>query len=247
MRLRQRPAGAASKNGHTPEGALTGRAAGSCVAFMDTTTSTITQDGRTLGPMYRLFGRVVCRLMGWTPVGGLPEPKRAIFIASPHTSNWDGFIMQAVAWALGVRLSWITKHTLFRFPFRRFLKAVGAVPVVRSKRSDTVSQIAQQITDSDGMYLAIAPSGTRAHREHWRSGFYHMALAANVPVICGFLDFKRRRGGCGPVINLTGDRKADMDKIRAFYNGIEGRHPELHTPVELRDESPLETEASQAS
>lgn len=214
---------------------------------MDTSTSTITKDGRTLGAFHRFLGRVVCRLMGWTPVGGLPAPKRAIFIASPHTSNWDGFIMQAIAWALGVRLSWITKHTLFKWPFRRFLKAVGAVPVDRSKRSDTVGQVAKQIQDSDGMYLAIAPSGTRAKRDHWKSGFYHMARAANVPIICGFLDFKRKRGGCGPVIHLTGDRKADMDQIRAFYKGIDGKHPELHTPVKLRDESPLEAEASRAS
>lgn len=213
---------------------------------MDTSTSNITQDGRTVGSIRRLTGRVVCRLMGWTPVGGLPAPKRAIFIASPHTSNWDGFIMQAVAWALGVRLSWMTKHTLFKWPFRRFLRAVGAVPVDRTKRSDTVGQIARQITESDGMYLAIAPAGTRARRDFWKSGFYHMAHAAGVPVVCGFLDFKRRRGGCGPVIELTGDRKADMDRIRAFYDGIEGRHPELHTPVLLRDESPLEPKASAA-
>ncbi|MEC8422182.1 MAG: lysophospholipid acyltransferase family protein [Myxococcota bacterium] len=218
-----------------------------CVEDMDTTTSTIPQDGRTLGAPYRIFGRMVCRVLGWTPVGGLPEPNRAIFIASPHTSNWDGFIMQAVAWSLGVRLSWVTKHSLFKWPFRRALRALGAVPVDRSRRSDTVGQIARQITESEGMYLAIAPSGTRSRREHWKSGFYHMARAANVPVICGFLDFKRKRGGCGPVIHLTGDRSADMDKIRAFYNGIEGRHPELHTPVRLREESTEGSEASQAS
>ena len=213
---------------------------------MDTTSSTITQDGRTVGSLRRLIGRVTCRLMGWTPVGGVPTPKRAIFIASPHTSNWDGFIMQAVAWAIGVRLSWMTKHTLFKWPFRRFLRAVGAVPVDRTQRSDTVGQIARQMRASEGMYLAIAPAGTRARRDFWRSGFYHMARAAEVPVVCGFLDFKRKRGGCGPVIELTGDRKADMDRIRAFYDGIEGKHPALQTPVRLQDESPMEATATAA-
>ena len=206
---------------------------------MDTSTSNITQDGRTVGSIRRLTGRII-----WWWAGPRLCSKRAI-IASPHTPTGTVH-MQAVAWALGVRLSWMTKHTLFKWPFRRFLRAVGAVPVDRTKRSDTVGQIARQITESDGMYLAIAPAGTRARRDFWKSGFYHMAHAAGVPVVCGFLDFKRRRGGCGPVIELTGDRKADMDRIRAFYDGIEGRHPELHTPVLLRDESPLEPKASAA-
>ncbi|MFN3199569.1 MAG: lysophospholipid acyltransferase family protein [Bradymonadia bacterium] len=214
---------------------------------MSKTTSTVTKDGRTLSRFHRFLGRLVCRMMGWTVIGGLPEPKRAIFIASPHTSNWDGFIMLAVSWALGVRLSWMAKHTLLKWPFRGFLMSLGAVPVDRSKNTDTVGLVAQQMQASDGMYLAIAPSGSRSKREHWKSGFYHMALAAGVPVICGFLDYKRKRGGCGPVIYLTGDRKADMEQIRAFYADIEGKFPEKHTPVMLRDESPVEDEASRAS
>lgn len=226
---------------------LTGTPAMRSVSHMDTKSSIIAQDGRSLGPIRRTCGRLVCRVMGWTPVGGLPEPERAIFIASPHTSNWDGFIMQAVAWAMGIRLSWMTKHTLFKWPFRRFLRAVGAVPVDRSRRGDTVTLVAEQVRNSNGMYLAIAPSGTRSRREHWKSGFYHIARAADVPLICGFLDFKRKRGGCGPVIYTTGDIAADMAKIRAFYQGIEGKHPSLHTPVRLREEPKLSDEASQAS
>jgi 1-acyl-sn-glycerol-3-phosphate acyltransferase len=211
----------------------------------DVVRSQIRNTGRTLGPVYQFIGRWTCWFMGWTPVGGLPSPEKAIFIASPHTSNWDGFIMQAVAWSLGVRLSWMTKHTLFKWPFRRFLRWAGAVPVDRRKSTDTVGQIADQFAAVDGMYMAVAPSGTRARRDFWKSGFYHMARRANVPVICGFLDYRTKRGGCGPVIHLTGDQRADMDRIRAFYDGIEGRHPDQHTPVRLREER--DEAASQAS
>lgn len=198
--------------------------------------SVIRHDGRQLGTAYRLFGRLTCAIMGWTPVGSLPDARKAIFIASPHTSNWDGFIMQACAWSLGVRLSWMTKHSLFRWPFRGFLRWVGAVPVDRRKATDTVQQIADQFLATDEMYLAIAPSGTRSRRETWRSGFYHMALAADVPIICGFLDYRSKRGGVGALIEPTGDVTVDMDRIRAAYAGIQGKHGALHTPIRLRAE-----------
>jgi 1-acyl-sn-glycerol-3-phosphate acyltransferase len=198
--------------------------------------STIRDEGRRLGTPYRLFGRLVCAIMGWTPVGSLPEARKAIFIASPHTSNWDGFIMLACAWSLGVRLSWMTKHSLFKWPFHGFLRSVGAVPVNRSKATDTVQQIADQFKATDEMYLAIAPSGTRSRREMWRSGFYHMALAADIPIICGFLDYRSKRGGVGALIEPTGDVTVDMDRIRAAYAGIQGKHAALHTPIRLRAE-----------
>jgi len=205
--------------------------------------SRIRRTGAHVGPGTRLFARLVAKISGWRIDGEFPDVKKAIFIASPHTSNWDGFFMLMCAWHMGVRLSWITKHTMFRFPIGWFIRWAGGVPVDRRANHNTVDQIADQFSEADELYLAVAPSGTRARRGHWKSGFYHMSRAAKVPLILGYLDYKNKRGGCGPVIHPTGDIPADMDRIRAFYSDIEGAHPELHTRVRLPAEDRIEAQA----
>lgn len=203
------------------------------------THSTIRRTGARLPRLLRVIGRAVAASSGWTVQGEFPDVQKAIFVASPHTSNWDGFFLLMCSWHMGVRLSWITKHTMFKWPMGWFIRLLGGVPVDRRSRHDTVRQIADQFAAADALYLAIAPSGTRAKTDYWKSGFYHMALEANVPLILAFVDYARKVGGCGPVIHLTGDVTADMDRIRSFYEGIEGRHPELHTRIRLRQEDEL--------
>lgn len=193
-----------------------------------------------------LLGRFLCWCMGWKPIGDYPTIPKALFLASPHTSLWDGIIMVSIAWAMGVRLSWITKKETVRFPFRRLVLFFGAVPVDRDKRSDTVAQIAEQFQQRDGMYLAIAPAGTRKKRDYWKSGFYHMARQANVPIICGFLDYRRKEGGIRDVVVLTGDVNADMDRIRSVYDGIEACYPPLMTRIRLRSEDASESPDAKA-
>jgi len=85
--------------------------------------------------------------------------------------------------------------------------------------------------------LAVSPEGTRARCDHWRSGFYHIARQARVPVATGFLDYANRRCGMGPLIELTGDVSADMDRIRSFYEPLRGKYPELQGPIRLREEA----------
>lgn len=186
-----------------------------------------------------LIGRIALRVFGWR-LGEVPPPgiPRAVMIAAPHSSNWDMPYMLLVAWAMNVRISWVGKESLFRWwPLARFFAFLGGAPVIRSEARDQVSQIAQRIRDADAICLAISPPGTRARRDHWRSGFYHIALQADVPMFTGYLDFARKVGGIGPVIHPTGHVAEDMDQIRAFYDGIAPLYPELKTPVRLRDES----------
>jgi len=190
------------------------------------------------------FGKLLCRLLGWKAVGEFPAMPKAMFIASPHTSLWDGIIMVTIAWAIGVRLSWITKKETLSFPFKRLVTFFGAVPVDRDKRSDTVAQITEQFKVCDGMYLAIAPAGTRKKRDYWKSGFYHMARQADVPLICGFLDYKRKEGGIRAIIHPTGDVHVDMDRVREVYAGIEGKYPPLMTRIRLRLEDADEVPAT---
>jgi 1-acyl-sn-glycerol-3-phosphate acyltransferase len=178
-------------------------------------------------------------LVRWEPVRPRLVPRRALFLAAPHTSNWDAFYMLLSAYALGLRVSWVGKKSLFKSPlFGWFLARLGGIAIDRSGGQDTVAAIAAIFDARDSVYLGIAPSGTRRLRDYWKSGFYHIAQAADVPVICGFLDYANRRGGAGPTIEITGDLAADMDEIRAFYATVTGRRPENTSPVRLRSEEP---------
>jgi 1-acyl-sn-glycerol-3-phosphate acyltransferase len=174
--------------------------------------------------------------VGWRLEGELPPEAKAVVIAAPHTSWWDAVLMLAVAWSLRIRLSWMVKSGAFRWPFRRVLRWLGAVPVVRHQRRDTVEQLAARFERSATLYLAIAPAGTRAHSDHWKSGFYNIAHRAGVPIIPSFLDYGRRIGGVGPSLRPSGDRCADMDVLRAFYGPIVGLRPAQKSEVRLRDE-----------
>ncbi|MFT7623250.1 MAG: 1-acyl-sn-glycerol-3-phosphate acyltransferase [Myxococcota bacterium] len=188
-------------------------------------------------------GRIILGTVGWKAVGELPDDcPRAVFIAAPHTSNWDLVLMLACAFVLGVPLSWVGKHSMFEVPLLgRFLLALRGVPVIRHKGLNQVDQMSAAITGSERMYLALAPSGTRGKKDHWKSGFYHVAIAANVPIICGHLDYKTKSGGIGPIIAPSGDIKADMEKFRAFYGPLEGKKNENKTDIRLRDEVPEAT------
>jgi len=185
--------------------------------------------------------RLCLRLVGWRVVGALPPIPRFVIVAAPHTSNWDLPLMLVAAWALGARIHWLGKHTLFAGPFGRLFRRLGGVPVDRRAPGGTVAQAVAEFARRDELRLAVSPEGSRDRRDHWRSGFYHIARRARVPLAPGFIDYGTRRCGLGPLITLTGDVGADMEVVRAFYSGLKGKYPELQGPVRLREE----TEAAQ--
>ncbi|MCA9683684.1 MAG: lysophospholipid acyltransferase family protein [Myxococcales bacterium] len=188
----------------------------------------------------RFLGKTYVRLIGWEWQGERPTVPKYVLIAAPHTSNWDLFHMLAFGWIFDIPVSWMGKHTLFRGPGKFIFKALGGVPVDRRAPQGLVTQVANEFARRDRMVLAVPPEGTRAYRDYWKSGFYYIALEAKVPILMGFLDFGGKRGGYGPLLYPTGDVRADMDKIRAFYADKSGRHPELFGPVRLRVEDDLE-------
>jgi 1-acyl-sn-glycerol-3-phosphate acyltransferase len=198
--------------------------------------STIKHGGPTSGIVQYWIGRIWVTLTGWQVVGDLPQQRRVVMIAAPHTSNWDAVVMVAAAWVFRLRLNWIGKKTLFRGLIGVFLRSVGGLPIDRSKPGGQVVQVADLIERSDRMYLAIAPAGTRSKRPHWRSGFYHIALAAGVPIVLGFIDWGSHRVGVGEVFEPSGDLTADIDHIRAFYDGMKGKDPSQQTPILLKEE-----------
>jgi 1-acyl-sn-glycerol-3-phosphate acyltransferase len=183
------------------------------------------------------LGRSFLRAFGWKTIGGPPEgcPKY-VLVAAPHTSNWDFPFTLATFWKFGVKLHWIGKHTLFSWPFGGLLRALGGIAVDRRSAHNMVGALAERFAAEEQLVVAVAVEGSRKRHEHWKSGFYHIARAANVPVVLGSLDFAKKEATLGPAIHLTGDTKADMDRIRAFYVGKVGKNPAWFGPVRLKDE-----------
>jgi 1-acyl-sn-glycerol-3-phosphate acyltransferase len=192
--------------------------------------------GPVCGWLPALIGKLVLFVSGWKTEGAPPDLSRAIFIAAPHTTNWDLVYMLAVAWGLRIRLSWMGKHTLFEGPFGWFMRAIGGLPVDRRSRNNLVQQVAEHVHRLERVYLAVAPEGTRKFTDHWKTGFYHMAVASGVPIVCGYLDYRRKAGGIGPVLFPTGDIQADMERLRRIYAPIHGLIPEFQGPVRLKDD-----------
>lgn len=192
-------------------------------------------EGPRASRLLYMIGRVWVRVYGWKVEGQVPG-RRAVLIAHPHTSNWDLPHMIAVSGVLGTWASWLGKDSLFRPPFGWFIKALGGIPVDRSAPRGQVGEAIARIQESDRILLVVPPSGTRSRRDSWRSGFYWIAVGAQVPIACGYLDYGRKRAGIGLAFVPTGDIKADMDRIRAFYEGMTGAYPEETTRIYLSAE-----------
>ncbi|MEO0501297.1 MAG: lysophospholipid acyltransferase family protein [Pseudomonadota bacterium] len=168
---------------------------------------------------------------GWTVTQDAPLPPRCVLIAVPHTSNWDFPNVMALTDQLGVRIHFMAKVSLFRPPFGRFMRQMGGVPVDRAAAGDMVNQMTDEFARRDEFVLTIAAEGTRRAVDRWRSGFYRIAMAAEVPIVCGYMDYGRRRAGLGPVIHPTGDYDADMTVAHRFYQDMKGRHPDGYRPI----------------
>jgi 1-acyl-sn-glycerol-3-phosphate acyltransferase len=188
-------------------------------------------------PLRKLLARVFLRLTGWAPEGARPAPRRYVLIAAPHTSNWDLAYLLALAETFDVRVSWLGKHSLFRPPLGWLMRRVGGIPVVRERRGNLVAEAARRFAELDDLALVVPAEGTRAYVPHWRSGFYHIARGAEVPIVLGFLDYARRRGGFGPALLPTGDVRRDMDEIREFYADKVGKYPDRFGEVRLKEET----------
>lgn len=176
------------------------------------------------------------KLTGWRVDEPPPDVKKCVVIAAPHTSLWDGLWMVSAAWWWGWRISWLVKNDLVKGPTGKLLRKTGAVPVDRSAPRGLVDQLVDKFEEHDQLFLVIPPEGTRSKRDYWKSGFYHVALQANVPICLTYLDYKEKKAGLGPCFYLTGDVGADMDRIRAFYEKYQGRHPHKFTAPRLRSE-----------
>lgn len=160
---------------------------------------------------------VLYRWRGWRIEGRRPDVDKFILVGAPHTSNWDFIFFLGATHELGIRPSFVGKSTLFKWPATSFMLDMGGIPVDRNKRANYVEQVAQAFADHDDLALVIAPEGSRTFKGSWKSGFYHIAMAAGVPIVPAWVNNETMRGGLGEPIMPTGDYQADLAKIAAFY------------------------------
>lgn len=187
------------------------------------------------------IGRTGLRLAGWQVKGSAPQTPRYVLVAAPHTSNWDFVLLLAAGMALGIRPHWVGKHTLFRPPFGALARALRGIPVDRRASSNMVAQLAAQFARRERLVLTMPPEGTRGRAPYWKSGFYRVSLAAGVPMVLSYVDFTTKTAAIGPLLMPTGDLRADMDVVRSFYEGRQGRHPERQGPIRLEAEDEIDT------
>ena len=177
----------------------------------------------------RMFKRAIAfwyDRKGWSEERMIPIERKFVVIAAPHTSNWDFLYFLGLAGKLDLPLSFMGKKSLFRWPFAGLMKDLGGIPVDRTKSVNMVDQMIAEFNARDTFMLTIAPEGTRGKVREWKTGFYHIAIGAGVPLVCGLMDYKKKRGGLGPAIWPTGNYEKDMAKVSEYYRQCTPRHPE---------------------
>lgn len=166
------------------------------------------------------------RLNGWKAIAERPIPKKAVIIAAPHTSNWDFVYYIGLTRELGIETSFMAKRQLFRWPLGNFMRQMGGVEVNREAGGNYVQSMIDEFNRRDEFLLTIAPEGTRKSVGQWKTGFYHIALGAKVPLIIGMMDYAKKTGGLGVAFMPTGDYAADMARVEEFYRSTTPKHPD---------------------
>ena len=183
--------------------------------------------------MLKKIAQLVLSALGWQLDARLPREKKFVIIGAFHTSNWDFPLGILGMWALGLKASWVGKHTLFRGPLGPIFKRMGGIPVDRSVRTGFIQRVAETYNTRDQMALTIAAEGTRSKTKHWKTGFYFIALKARVPIALGYIDYRNKRLGVGGALYPTGDLSKDFEIIRDFYRDKSGLRPENQGPIAL--------------
>jgi 1-acyl-sn-glycerol-3-phosphate acyltransferase len=173
-----------------------------------------------------VVAELLFRLSGWKTEGAVHQPPRFVMIAAPHTSNWDGVIMVLAAYILRVKLVWFLKDTAFFFPFGPFLRFLGALPIDRTARRNVVAQAVARFAQSERLILTVPPEATRKKSKFWKTGFYHIARNAGVPIVLGYIDYRRKVAGLGPAFTPTGDIEADFRVFGEFYAAVTPKFPD---------------------
>ena len=183
-------------------------------------------DTPIINTLLRALSGTFLKLSGWKIEGSLPaDGNKSVLIAAPHTSNWDLPYTLMVAFVLRLNIYWMGKEQIFKPPFRGLMRWLGGIPVQREKSNNLVAASIEAIKAARGpLQLVVPPEGTRSNTRYWKTGFYYIAVGAQVPIVMAYMDYKRKLSGLGPVFRPTGDIEADMVAIKAFYAPFTGKN-----------------------
>lgn len=180
------------------------------------------------GPLALILGALALRVFGWRIEGEIPPIPKLVAIGAPHTCTLDVFVALMAKLALGLRLRWMGKHTIFREPLGTIARFFGGIPVDRRASQSLVQQAIALFAREPQLFLCLAPEGTRQAVERWKTGFYHIAIGARVPILPVALDYARRAVVIGPLFEPTGDYDADVVVLRRRFRAAMARHPERY-------------------
>ncbi len=195
--------------------------------------SDLTPSRFEVGPFLVWVGKTYLRLFGWKPQGEAPPDPKYVAVLAHHTTFWDAPLLVAMSFYYRIPAYWVGKHTTFWWPFGLFLRKLGGIPIDRRSSHNVVEQVVQAFDEHDEFAFALAPEGTRKKTDYWKTGFYHIAMGADVPIILAVFDFSSKVCRIGPTIKPSGDIEADMKIIREFYEPIKGKYPERQGRIEV--------------
>ena len=173
----------------------------------------------------KYISQLILKAIGWKLIVTIEEPAKSVICVAPHTSNFDFFIGHLLNGALGRKSHFLMKDAWFFFPMNFIFRAMGGIPVDRSRKNAVTDQMAHEFEHRASFHLAITPEGTRSLVEKWKLGFYYIAVKANVPIQLLYIDYAKKEMGITELFYPSGDEKVDMDKIYRFYRGVQARHP----------------------
>jgi 1-acyl-sn-glycerol-3-phosphate acyltransferase len=173
----------------------------------------------------RTLSRALLGASGWKIEGEFPARPKMVAIVAPHTSNWDFIVGILAVFAIGIRVRFLAKHTLFKGPLGWFMRWCGGMPVNREAPQGLVPQVVEAIEKAPAVFLAITPAGTRSSTKPWKSGFYHIAVAARAPILPVLFDGPSRAIRFLPAFEPSGDYAADLPRLQALYAGVRGIRP----------------------
>jgi 1-acyl-sn-glycerol-3-phosphate acyltransferase len=180
------------------------------------------------------ISRFILRTFGWQANLTVNMPDRCVLVGAPHTTNWDFPLAILAMSAMGIKFNWVAKHTLFRWPLGILMRHLGGIPLERKHGGAGFAiKAVESFQKLDRFVLAIAPEGTRHKTNHWKAGFYRIAIKSKVPIALGFVDYRKKLVGIGKIISPTGDQKKDFSQVRDFYQDKSGKYPEKQSTIKL--------------
>jgi 1-acyl-sn-glycerol-3-phosphate acyltransferase len=175
--------------------------------------------------MLQKLSTLILKFIGWTLINEIPEDiKKGVILQAPHTSMLDFVIGRMAFWHYGVKINLLVKKEAFQTWYGGLLRAMGGIPVDRSKNTNLVDTVAKMFEERESLFLVVTPEGTRKRVDNWKKGFYYIALKAQAPIIIGFIDYTKKIGGIGPFIYPSGDIEKDFEIIQDYLRGFTGKN-----------------------